>query len=163
MSIILIGMPGSGKSVIGEELSAKINKPFIDTDDLIVSFADKPVKDLIGENFLLVETNAIKTIPVDFDGVIATGGSVVYSEDAIQFLKTLGEIIYLDVSFEELEVRVGDIIERGVVIKENMTFKDLYDERKPLYEKYADVKILNANKDATLDALDIIYSTQKSL
>ena len=141
-NIILIGMPGSGKTTIGMELSRKIGYGYVDSDNVIVAREEKPLAEIIAEvgneGFLDVEAKVNSQLCVH-RCVIATGGSVVYRDYAMQKLKQLGKVVYLQLSYDEIEARLGDLKARGVVLKEGYTLKNLYEERTPLYEKYADV------------------------
>lgn len=145
-NIILIGMPGAGKSTLGIVLAKILNYEFIDADLVIQNRCDKTLQKLIDacgpEGFIDVENEILQEIHASHS-VIATGGSAVYSEGAMSHLKTLGTIVYLQVSFEEMVGRLQDLHERGVVLRSgiSMSLRDLYDERKPLYEKYADITI----------------------
>ena len=96
--------------------------------------------------FLLCERKALLSLDID-DAVIATGGSAVYSDDAMRHLKENGKVVYLKVSEEEIERRLADFAARGVAIKDGMTVKDLYNERIPLYEKYADITVKGVGAD----------------
>lgn len=141
-NIILIGMPGCGKTTIGTELSEKIGFGYIDSDSVIVAREGKRLNELIEavgrENFLDIEAKVNSEICAD-RCVIATGGSVIYRAKAMEKLKTMGTIVYLKLSYETIASRLGDLKKRGVALKEGFTLADLYAERTPLYEKYADV------------------------
>ena len=155
MAIILCGMPGAGKSTIGKTLSTMTKMPFLDTDEIIIQQTGKLLKDILGKDFKKIETNAVKSIPLNFNGIISTGGSVIYSDDAMKHLKKIGKIIYLDVDFNSLLKRITNFNDRGIVIKKNMTFLDLYNERCPLYEKWADIILNNNDFEKTIE---MIYS-----
>lgn len=141
-NIILIGMPGSGKTTIGTELSEVIGYGYIDSDSVIVAREGKRLNEIIAEvgreAFLDIEAKVNSELCAD-RCVIATGGSVIYRDTAMQKLKTLGKIVYLKLPYEVIESRLGDLKKRGVALKDGFTLKDLYEERTPLYEKYADV------------------------
>lgn len=143
-NIILIGMPGSGKTTIGTELSEVIGYGYIDSDSVIVAREGKRLNEIIAEvgreAFLDIEAKVNSELCAD-RCVIATGGSVIYRDAAMQKLKTLGTIVYLKLPYEVIESRLGDLKKRGVALKEGFTLKDLYEERTPLYEKYADVAV----------------------
>ena len=145
-NIILIGMPGAGKSTLGIVLAKILNHKFIDADLVIQHRCDKTLQKLIDacgpEGFIDVENEILQDIQASHS-VIATGGSAVYSEEAMAHLKSIGTIVYLQISFEEMVGRLQDLHERGVVLRSgiSMSLRDLYDERKPLYEKYADITI----------------------
>ncbi len=140
-NIILVGMPGSGKSTLGILLAKKIHYGYIDSDSVIVALEGKLLPDLIEEKgndgFLQLEARVNSSITAS-RCVIATGGSAIYSEDVIEKMKENGIVVYLKISYDEVEKRVGDLKKRGVVLKEGYTLKDLYKERAPLYEKHAD-------------------------
>ena len=143
-NIILIGMPGSGKTTIGTELSEKIGYGYIDSDSVIVAREGNRLNEIIAavgrEKFLDIEAKVNSEICAD-RCVIATGGSVIYRDGAMQKLKTLGKIVYLKLSYNTIESRLGDLKARGVALKDGFTLKDLYEERVPLYEKYADIAV----------------------
>jgi shikimate kinase len=143
-NIILIGMPGSGKTTIGTELSEKIGYGYIDSDSVIVAREGKRLNEIIAERgreaFLDIEAKINSELCAS-RCVIATGGSVIYRDYAMQTLKEKGIIVYLKVSYEEIAKRLGDLRKRGVALKEGFTLKDLYEERAPLYEKYADIVV----------------------
>ncbi len=144
MNIVLIGMPGCGKSTVGVVLAKVLGMHFCDTDIVIQGREGKKLQEIINEEgndaFLLHERDALLSLSID-DTVIATGGSAVYSEEAMMHLKKSGIVVYLEVSAEEIERRLADFAARGVAIKDGMTVRDLYNERIPLYQKYADVII----------------------
>ena len=123
MTIILIGMPGSGKTTVGKELALTMNVSVIDTDALIIELTKQPIKELLSQNFKEIETNAVLSISKDFTGIISTGGSVVYSDEAMTCLKSLGTVIYLYVSIEQLYDRVENFSDRGIVIRDDQTFE----------------------------------------
>jgi len=141
-NVILIGMPGSGKTTIGTELSEKIGYGYIDSDSVIVAREGKRLNEIIAEigreAFLDIEAKINSELCAD-RCVIATGGSVIYRGYAMEKLKTIGRIVYLKIPHEIIEQRLGDLKKRGVALKEGFTLKDLYEERTPLYEKYADI------------------------
>lgn len=146
-NIVLIGMPGSGKSTCGVLAAKALLKNFFDTDLLLQNLEGKRLQSIINENgieyFNKAEERAI--LSLDIQGtVIATGGSVVYSEKAMAHLRSLGKIIYLRLGYEEMEKRIKNITTRGIVLKEGETLLDMYNERAPLYERYAD-EILNCD------------------
>ena len=144
MSIILIGMPSCGKSTLGVLLAKKLGMEFIDSDLLIQKKHSKLLHELIAEHgnegFLALDSEVNCSI-TEQNAVIATGGSAVYSESAMCHLATLGKIVYIHISYEEMESRLGDFAHRGVVMPRNYTLRDLYDERAALYAKYAHVTV----------------------
>lgn len=162
-NITLIGMPGAGKSTLGVVLAKILGYQFLDSDLLIQKEEKRRLSEIIEkegiEGFISIENRVNASIKAE-ETVIATGGSVVYCEDAMKHLKSIGKIVYLKLSFEAVSERLGDLKGRGVVLKENQTLKDLYAERVPLYEKYADLvveeegKNLRESLQAVLDKLE---------
>ena len=144
MSIILIGMPSCGKSTLGVLLAKKMGLEFIDSDLLIQKKHGKLLHELIEEHgndaFLALEAEINSGLAAT-DAVIATGGSAVYSDSAMTHLATLGKIVYIHISYKEMEARLGDYAHRGVIMPAGYTLRDLYDERTALYERYADVTV----------------------
>ena len=147
-NIILIGMPGAGKSTIGSMLAEKLKYNFIDTDILIQEKAGKPIPQIIKEkgidNVLQIENEVNSNIKVE-KSVIATGGSVIYGKAAMDNLKKIGKIIYLKQDFETITERIENVEERGIILRKDQTLEELYNERIPLYEKYADITIEEEN------------------
>ena len=143
-NLVLIGMPASGKSSVGVILAKLIGYDFIDTDILIQRSEKKRLAEIIRDvgvdGFLEVEARVNGSVEADHC-VIATGGSAVYSEDAMRHLKKIGHIMYLKVDYETIRKRLGNIKQRGVALREGQTLRDLYDERVVLYEKYADTVV----------------------
>lgn len=148
-NVILTGMPGSGKSTVGVVLAKRLGYRFIDSDLVIQEQEGKLLHQLIDElgeaGFLALE-NRINASILASQAVIATGGSAVYGKEAMEHFREMGKIVYLKLPYEELEERLGDLHERGVVLKPGFTLKDLYEERIPLYEKYADITLDCSNK-----------------
>ncbi len=144
MSIILIGMPSCGKSTLGVLLAKRLGYRFIDSDLLIQEKMGKLLHEIISERgnegFLKVE-NEVNLSISEKNAVIATGGSVVYCDEAMKNLKSLGKIIYLKIPYEEMCHRLGDFSHRGVILRKGTTLEDMYVERAPLYEKYADITV----------------------
>ena len=134
-NIVLIGMPGSGKSTIGVLLAKAINYQFIDGDLLIQRQEKKTLVDIINEKgidaFLAIENQVLREINTEAS-VIATGGSAIFSEEAMKHLGEQGLIVYLDVSCEEIIRRVNNISTRGIAMKPGKTLAD---------EKYAQLTI----------------------
>lgn len=143
-NIILIGMPGAGKSTVGVVLAKKRGCRFLDSDILIQEKYDALLHELIAkygiDGFLKIEEEVNASIDVKRT-VIATGGSAVYGAAAMEHFKEIGKIVYLKLSCGRIRERLGDLSERGVTLREGQSLEDLYNERIPLYEKYADVTI----------------------
>ena len=143
-NIVLIGMPGCGKSTIGVLLAKIIGFNFIDSDLLIQAREGKRLYQIINEKgldaFNRIENEVNASISTT-NTVIATGGSVVYGKEAMEHLKEIGTVVFLDVSLEELQKRIRNMATRGISMREGQSFEDLYNERNTLYNKYCDVKI----------------------
>lgn len=149
-NITLIGMPGSGKSTVGVVLAKMMCMTFIDGDLLIQNKEGKRLSKIIDEigndAFLKLENNTLASLKVN-NSIIATGGSAVFGKEAMENLKKISTVVYLNVPYESLEKRLKNLKNRGVVFEEGQTLKDIYDIRTPLYEKYADITI-NSDNDS---------------
>lgn len=160
-NIVLIGMPASGKSTQGRMLAARLKYDFIDTDDVIREMNGCELRDIIREEgldgFKQREEDAICSVNCQRT-VIATGGSAVYSERAMEHLRSIGRIVYLAVDYDTIAARIGDPQKRGVAIADGMTLRDLYDERTELYKKYADVVVLEQGKENTAQSVSRLYA-----
>lgn len=158
-NIVLIGMPGVGKSTVGVILAKMIGYQFIDADLLIQKQEGKLLHEIIAEKgtcgFIEIEERVNASIEASHT-IIATGGSVVYGKKAMEHLSRIGTVVYLKVPYDTLEKRLEDIKGRGVVLKEGQTLRTLYDERTPLYEKYADIEISE-------DGLNVEQTVEKLL
>ena len=143
-NIILIGMPGSGKSTCGVLAAKALLKNFFDTDLLFPGLEEKRLQDIIDDDgieyFLSAEERAIRSLDINAT-VVATGGSVVYSDKSMEHLKKSGKVIYLHLSYDTMVDRIKNITTRGVVVKEGDSLEDMYNERLPMYQKWADVVI----------------------
>ncbi|MBR1864964.1 MAG: shikimate kinase [Lachnospiraceae bacterium] len=143
-NIVLIGMPSCGKSTIGVVLAKALGYRFVDSDLVIQERTGRLLSEIIEEDgieaFNQLE-NQINAELTCIRSVIATGGSVIYGERAMKHLREIGTVVYLELPYDVLCERIGDLTARGVSIRENQTFLELYEERKPLYEGYADWKI----------------------
>lgn len=144
MNIILIGMPASGKSTVGVILAKLLGYDFIDTDLLIQRRTGLRLSEIIRsqglEAFLAAEEASCLALRAEHS-VIATGGSVIYSDAAMRHLKGLGTVVYLSVDFNTLQSRLHDVQGRGVVLRPGQSLADLYAERVPLYRNYADITV----------------------
>lgn len=149
-NIVLIGMPGVGKSTIGVILAKVLGYSFLDADLLIQEQEGKLLREIIEEKgtdgFIQVEKRVNASIRAD-RAIIATGGSVVYGKEAMEHLKEIGRVVYLKVSYAILEKRLADIKGRGVVLKEGQTLETLFEERSKLYEQYADIEVSEEGLD----------------
>ncbi|MCD8037840.1 MAG: shikimate kinase [Lachnospiraceae bacterium] len=149
-SIVLIGMPGVGKSTIGVVLAKNLGISFIDSDLVIQEREEKKLYELIEEHglegFLDIE-GAVNASLNPKAAVIATGGSAVYRDAAMRHLSEIGVICYLQLSCESIAERLGDLTERGVALKDGKDLAQLYAERVPLYEKYANMTVDCENKN----------------
>ena len=143
-NIVLIGMPGVGKSTVGVVLAKVLGYHFVDTDLVIQQTEGKLLCELIEEHgtdgFLAIE-NRVNAALEAHKSVIATGGSAVYGQQAMEHLKQIGVVVYLKASYEQLEERLGNLKDRGVVLRPGQSLFELYQERSVLYEKYADITI----------------------
>ena len=154
-NICLIGLPYSGKSVIGNKLYKHLNKGFVDTDDIIKHKYTRSLPSLIqcvGNNhFLDIEKKVINSLYHE-NTVLATGGSVIYSEESMDHIKNVlhCEIYHLFLSKKEFLSRVDSLEERGVIMDKDQSLTDLYNERIDLYDKYAD-KTISACRHINLD------------
>ena len=157
-NVTLIGMPGAGKSTLGVVLAKILGYEFLDSDLLIQKTEKRRLYEIIDqegtEGFKAIENRVNASIQTDRT-VIATGGSVVYCSEAMEHLKSIGKVVYLKISLESLAKRLGNHEKRGVLLKEGQTLKSLYEERTPLYEKYADIVVDEEGKDleASLQAV----------
>lgn len=149
-NIVMIGMPASGKSTIGVLLAKRLGYSFVDVDLVIQEQQGKLLKEIIAERgltgFMAVEEETNAGLSVK-KSVIAPGGSVIYGPKAMEHLKEIGTVVYLKIGYEDLEKRLGNLKDRGVVLKDGMTLRDLYNERVPYYERYADVTVDETGKE----------------
>ena len=149
-NIVLIGMPGVGKSTIGVILAKMMGYQFLDADLLIQQQEGRLLREIIAEKgtdgFIQVE-NRVNAGIIAEKTIIATGGSVVYGKEAMEHLSEIGTIVYLRVAFPTLQKRLADIKGRGVVLREGQSLWDLYQERTPLYEAYADLTVCEDDKN----------------
>lgn len=149
-NIVLIGMPGVGKSTIGVILAKELGYQFVDSDLFIQKRERKLLRQIIArdgvDGFIAIENEVNASIRAE-NSVIATGGSVVYGKEAMEHLKKIGTVVYLKLNYKSLEKRLGNLKGRGVVLRPGQDLRALYEERTVLYEKYADVVVDEENKD----------------
>jgi shikimate kinase len=143
-NIVLIGMPGAGKSTVGVVLAKSLGMQFIDTDILIQERTGRMLQQILDEDgpdaFKRIEEETILSLH-SRRAVIATGGSVVCSEAAMAHLKSEGVVVYLEIAYEEMEARLKNITTRGILLLPGQSLRGMYDERVPLYERYADLTV----------------------
>ncbi len=158
-NIIMIGMPASGKSTIGKLIAQELNQEFFDVDLLLEKIEGMPLQEIINtkgnEYFRELEGRVLSELDLK-NTVISPGGSAIYYHEAMLHLKEIGQVVYLDVPFEIIEKRLHNMGSRGITLKQGQSLKDLYDERKPLYEKYADISV-------SIQSMNIEDTVQKVL
>lgn len=161
-NITLIGMPGAGKSTLGVVLAKKLGYSFVDTDLVLQEQTGKLLSEILTESgvegFIRQENAMLAGLDYDHH-IIATGGSAVYSEDGMRNLENISRIVYIRVSLDELRGRLNmDLLDRGVVIRHGSTLDDLYAERTPLYEAYADDTVTTTGL-TTVESIARLYET----
>ncbi len=166
-NIVLIGMPGSGKSTVGRPLANRLGYAFLDTDHVIEAGEDKPLGAVLAgsglQQFLDLESRYICGLHCERT-VVSTGGSVVYCDAAMQHLRELGVVVFLDVPLPVLEMRLADLAERGVVIAPDQSIASLEQERRPLYERYADAVVAcgdDSAEDVAARVMDAVHAVQR--
>ncbi len=164
-SLILIGMPGAGKSTIGLLLAKALAKDFVDTDLLIQLREEKTLQDIVDNHGYLhlrsIEEDVLRQANYP-NHIIATGGSVVYSSAAMEHLRHFGQTVFLDVPLPELHRRIHDFETRGLARQPGQSLDELFHERRALYEKYADISINCYDKTPEQIIDEIIYQEGES-
>ncbi len=162
-NLVLIGMPGVGKSTVGVILAKVLGYQFVDSDIVIQEREKRLLREIIAQEgvdgFIEIENQVNASLKVD-KSIIATGGSVVYGKEAMAHLKNIGTVCYLKLSYQQLEKRLSDIKGRGVVLKEGQTLKELYEERTALYERYADMIIDEENLTVEMTISKIVEAIE---
>lgn len=143
-NLIFIGMPAVGKSTVGIVVAKRLGMRFLDTDLLIQEQEKKLLREIIAEvgedGFLKIENQVNASVEVE-NSVISPGGSVIYCKEAMEHYKKIGTVVYLKASYQTIKRRIRSPKKRGVVLREGQTFRDLYNERVPYFEKYADITV----------------------
>ncbi len=155
-NIVLIGMPGSGKSTVGVILAKTLGMDFVDTDLLICKRENSTLQEILDakglDEFLNIEEAAV--LDTDFHGtVIATGGSVPIKDSSMAHLKSNGTIVFLDVPLDVLELRISNIVTRGIAFAPGQTLADIYKIRLPMYRRWADISITAGGGETTTEQM----------
>ena len=168
-NLIFIGMPAVGKSTVGVVVAKRLGKRFVDVDLVIQEQEKKLLREIIADvgedGFLKVENRVNAGIEAE-NSVISPGGSVVYCEEAMQHYKEIGIIVYLKASYQTIKRRIRNPKKRGVVLREGQTLRDLYNERVPYFEKYADITVCEDGcriEETIENVLNAIESYKKGL
>lgn len=165
-NIVLIGMPGCGKSTVGVVLAKNLGYRFVDVDLVIQEREGRLLSEILDEEgiegFMQAEERACLSIDTE-KTVIATGGSAVYGEAGMRHLKEIGTVVYIRLGYEEIEHRLGDLHKRGVVMKNGMTLRDLYNERAPLYDRYAEITCDGDGKILREIVMEMVTELRKNM
>lgn len=157
-NIVLIGMPGCGKSTVGVLLAKALQMDFVDTDIVLQQQQGKKLQEIIdqvgNDAFLKMEEDCVRGLACD-QTVVATSGSVVYGKEAMRRLHENGLVVYIRLPYEEIERRLSNLATRGVTLKKGQTLRNLYDERIPLYEAEADYTFEPEESDVQKTVLDL--------
>lgn len=164
-NVILIGMPGTGKSVVGRALAERLGYTFIDADDVIVETAGKTLPEILRtdglDTFLEIEARVGETMEYE-NTVIATGGSMVLHEKAMEHLKENGVVVWLETPLSQINDRMpDDLTDRGIAAPQGMTIRQIYEQREPLYAKYADLIV--ASKDGEHDTAHQVEAVMRTV
>ena len=164
-NVILIGMPGTGKSVVGRALAERLGYTFIDADDVIVETAGKTLPEILRtdglDTFLEIEARVGETMEYE-NTVIATGGSMVLYEKAMEHLKENGVAVWLETPLSQINDRMpDDLTDRGIAAPQGMTIRQIYEQREPLYAKYADLIV--ASKDGEHDTAHQVEAVMRTV
>ena len=163
-NVILIGMPGTGKSVVGRALAERLGYTFIDADDVIVKTTGKTLPEILRTDgldaYLEIEAGVGETMDYE-DTVIATGGSMVLSEKAMEHLKENGVVVWLETPLSQISDRMpDDLTDRGIAAPQNMTIRQIYEQREPLYARYADLIVASkTGEDDTAHQVEAVMRT----
>ena len=164
MNITLIGMPGVGKSSIGRKLASRLQFDFLDADNIIEKSAQLKLQEIIDkygeEKFLEMEQKAVISLGEIDHCVICPGGSVVYSQEAMSFLKQNSVIVFLEAELECIKKHISNLSTRGIIGLRGKALENVYRQRRPLYEKYADITLKLSQK---LPIIKHVESIIKSL
>lgn len=165
-SLILIGMPGVGKTTIGRVASKKSSYPFYDIDALISKDTHQSISNTIKsigiEAFHKLEAKVLKSLDLDQRSIISTGGSIIYSPEAMDYAKSQNSIIcYLNQNPSVIRSQISNFETRGIINKNNLTWIDLFKERDPLYRKYATL-VLNCMQKSKIQIADELIEILKN-
>lgn len=166
-NLVFIGMPAVGKSTVGIVVAKRLGMGFVDTDLLIQDQEKKLLREIIAEagldGFLKIENQVNAGVNVR-NSVISPGGSVIYCADAMEHYKKIGTVVYLKASYQTIKRRIRNPKKRGVVLREGQSLRDLYEERVPYFEKYADITVCvdgNRIEDTIKNVLDEVNNYKK--
>ena len=163
--MILIGLPGTGKSVVGRALAERLGYTFIDADDVIVETAGKTLPEILRtdglDTFLEIEARVGETMEYE-NTVIAPGGSMVLYEKAMEHLTENGVVVWLETPLSQINDRMpDDLTDRGIAAPQGMTIRQIYEQREPLYAKYADLIV--ASKDGEHDTAHQVEAVMRTV
>ena len=163
-NIVLIGMPGTGKSVVGQALASRLGYEFVDVDDLIVKKAGKTLPEILRQDgleaFYQIEGQVGQELNLTHT-VIATGGSMVLYPEAMAHLKEDSVVIWLQTPFTQIQERMPkDLYDRGIAAPKDESLRDIYEERRGLYAKYADLIVASQDgEDNTAHLVEEVMRT----